>query len=293
MPKFAGVIGAGALAFFVAGGASAQAERLTLGVFPGLDAAESFEILDRYMPLAQYLQAKSGAVIMLVPVKVPGAAIQRMIEDGKSYKLFFGPPVFAAEAIKKADFVTLAVEREKISGVFVVKTRSKLQTVRDVTPSTHVAMPSPKLLLAILALATLRQEGIALKPEARRHLDSAEGMLLALDNGVVDVAVMRDRLGRKIAAEKPSDYRILGQTLEGPGFALIAVGGAAYLVAKAIRKSRVLAFGDLGMEAIYEFEVKDMPITVAVDAKGCSVHQTGPAEWEKRIKDFKIPVAVA
>jgi fumarate hydratase class I len=74
---------------------------------------------------------------------------------------------------------------------------------------------------------------------------------------------------------------------------LIAVGGAAYLVAKAIRKSRVLAFGDLGMEAIYEFEVKDMPVTVAVDAKGCSVHQTGPAEWEKRIKDFKIPVAVA
>jgi len=74
---------------------------------------------------------------------------------------------------------------------------------------------------------------------------------------------------------------------------LIAVGGAAYLVARAIRKSRVLAFGDLGMEAIYEFEVKDMPVTVAVDANGTSVHQTGPAEWEKRIRDFKIPVAVA
>src|SRR5437762_13966946 len=74
---------------------------------------------------------------------------------------------------------------------------------------------------------------------------------------------------------------------------LIAVGGAAYLVAKAIRKSRVLAFDDLGMEAIYEFEVKDMPVTVAVDANGGSVHQTGPAEWEKRIRDFKIPVAVA
>jgi fumarate hydratase class I len=74
---------------------------------------------------------------------------------------------------------------------------------------------------------------------------------------------------------------------------LIAVGGAAYLVAKAIRKSTVLAFGDLGMEAIYEFEVKDMPVTVAVDANGASVHQTGPAEWEKRIRDFKIPVAVA
>ncbi len=74
---------------------------------------------------------------------------------------------------------------------------------------------------------------------------------------------------------------------------LIAVGGAAYLVAKAIRKSRVLAFADLGMEAIYEFEVKDMPVAVAVDANGNSVHQTGPAEWEKRIRDFKIPVAVA
>jgi fumarate hydratase class I len=74
---------------------------------------------------------------------------------------------------------------------------------------------------------------------------------------------------------------------------LIAVGGAAYLVAKAIRKSKLLAFGDLGMEAIYEFDVKDMPVTVAVDASGNSVHQTGPRDWEKRIKDFKIPVAVA
>ncbi len=70
---------------------------------------------------------------------------------------------------------------------------------------------------------------------------------------------------------------------------LMAVGGAAYLVSKAIKRSRVLAFGDLGMEAIYEFEVKDMPVTVAVDAKGTSVHQTGPREWQQRIG--KIPVA--
>src|SRR5438093_13685016 len=88
-----------------------------------LDSAESYEVLDRYMPLAQYLQAKSGAVVMLIPVRVPGAAIQRMIEDGKSYRLFFGPPVFAAEAIKKADFVTIAMEQEKIRGVFLVKAR--------------------------------------------------------------------------------------------------------------------------------------------------------------------------
>ena len=70
---------------------------------------------------------------------------------------------------------------------------------------------------------------------------------------------------------------------------LMAVGGAAYLVSKAIRGSRVVAFGDLGMEAIYEFEVRDMPVTVAVDAKGTSVHQTGPREWQHRIG--KIPVA--
>jgi fumarate hydratase, class I len=74
---------------------------------------------------------------------------------------------------------------------------------------------------------------------------------------------------------------------------LIAVGGAAYLVSRAIRKSRVLAFEDLGMEAIYEFEVKDMPVTVAVDARGASVHQSGPQEWEKRIRELKIPVTVA
>jgi fumarate hydratase class I len=74
---------------------------------------------------------------------------------------------------------------------------------------------------------------------------------------------------------------------------LMAVGGAAYLVARAIRRSRVLAFGDLGMEAIYEFEVQDMPVTVAVDAKGESVHNTGPAEWSRKIVELKIPVTAA
>ncbi len=74
---------------------------------------------------------------------------------------------------------------------------------------------------------------------------------------------------------------------------LMAVGGAAYLVAKAIRKSRVLAFEDLGMEAIYEFEVQDMPVTVAVDANGTSVHSTGPAEWSRKIVELKLPVAAA
>jgi fumarate hydratase class I len=71
---------------------------------------------------------------------------------------------------------------------------------------------------------------------------------------------------------------------------LMAVGGAAYLVAKAIRSARLIAFEDLGMEAIRELEVEDMPVTVAVDSRGQSVHQTGPAQWRSQIG--KIPVSV-
>ena len=77
---------------------------------------------------------------------------------------------------------------------------------------------------------------------------------------------------------------------------LMAVGGAAYLVSKAIRHAEVVGFADLGMEAIYEFDVVDMPVTVAVDAGGTSVHNTGPAEWQQRIAtgEFKgIEVAAA
>jgi fumarate hydratase class I len=69
---------------------------------------------------------------------------------------------------------------------------------------------------------------------------------------------------------------------------LMAVGGAAYLVSKAIKSSRVVGFADLGMEAIYEFEVKDMPVTVAVDSTGESVHRTGPREWQARIGEIPI-----
>ena len=72
---------------------------------------------------------------------------------------------------------------------------------------------------------------------------------------------------------------------------LMAIGGAAYLVSKAIKGAKVLGFADLGMEAIYEFDVQDMPVTVAVDSSGTSVHQTGPKEWQGRIG--KIPVVTA
>jgi len=72
---------------------------------------------------------------------------------------------------------------------------------------------------------------------------------------------------------------------------LIAVGGAAYLVSKAIKSSRVVAFADLGMEAIYEFQVEDMPVTVAVDAAGNSIHESGPAQWRAKIAG--VPVTIA
>jgi fumarate hydratase class I len=69
---------------------------------------------------------------------------------------------------------------------------------------------------------------------------------------------------------------------------LMAVGGAAYLVSKAIRKSRIIAFEDLGMEAIHEFVVEDMPVTVAVDSRGESIHQIGPKIWQSKIAEIPI-----
>jgi len=71
---------------------------------------------------------------------------------------------------------------------------------------------------------------------------------------------------------------------------LMAVGGSAYLVSKAIVGAKVVGFEDLGMEAIYEFEVKDMPVTVAVDTQGESVHQTGPQIWQAKIEEGVITV---
>ncbi|GAA3703763.1 fumarate hydratase [Oceanisphaera sediminis] len=73
---------------------------------------------------------------------------------------------------------------------------------------------------------------------------------------------------------------------------LMAVGGAAYLVAKAVKKAKVLAFEDLGMEAIYEFEVEDMPVTVAVDSEGNNAHVAGPAIWQARIEELDAKMKV-
>jgi len=74
---------------------------------------------------------------------------------------------------------------------------------------------------------------------------------------------------------------------------LIAVGGAAYLVSQAIRRARVVAFADLGMEAIYEFEVEDMPVTVGIDLHGESIHVTGPAHWQQTIRADTITTRIA
>jgi fumarate hydratase class I len=110
-------------------------------------------------------------------------------------------------------------------------------------------------------------------------------------------ATRMDRFTRQMLAETGL-LGMVGKAERGPeaiaairefgAVYLMAVGGAAYLVAKAIKSSRLLAFGDLGMEAIYEFDVKDMPVTVGVDSKGTSVHETGPAEWQQRIAGIPI-----
>jgi fumarate hydratase, class I len=105
-------------------------------------------------------------------------------------------------------------------------------------------------------------------------------------------ATRMDKFTRTIL-EKTGLLGMIGKSERGPiaidairdneAVYLMAVGGAAYLVSQAIRGARVLAFADLGMEAIYEFDVVDMPVTVAVDTKGISVHNTGPIEWAARI----------
>ena len=88
-------------------------------------------------------------------------------------------------------------------------------------------------------------------------------------------------------------YAMVGKAERGPAAIgsivrhkapyLIAVGGAAYLISKSIAAARLVAFEDLGMEAIYEFEVRDMPVIMAVDVAGQSIHTSGPSEWRQRI----------
>nr|VFK36399.1 MAG: hydro-lyases, Fe-S type, tartrate/fumarate subfamily, beta region [Candidatus Kentron sp. SD]VFK38647.1 MAG: hydro-lyases, Fe-S type, tartrate/fumarate subfamily, beta region [Candidatus Kentron sp. SD] len=114
-------------------------------------------------------------------------------------------------------------------------------------------------------------------PTTATRMDKFTGMMLA-KTGLIGMVGKAERGPIAIKAIK-----------KHKAVYLMAVGGGAYLVSKAIKKSRVVAFGELGMEAIYEFEIQDMPVTVAVDCNGESVHKTGPVEWQKRIG--KIPLA--
>ena len=108
-------------------------------------------------------------------------------------------------------------------------------------------------------------------PTTATHMDGFTEMMLA-QTGLIAMVGKAERGPTAIAAiqKHQSAY-------------LMAVGGAAYLVSKAIKHAKVVGFADLGMEAIYEFDVVDMPVTVAVDAGGTSAHNTGPAEWQQRI----------
>ena len=116
-------------------------------------------------------------------------------------------------------------------------------------------------------------------PTTATRMDKFTGQVLA-QTGLLGMVGKAERgpVAREAICEHQSAY-------------LMAVGGAAYLVSKAIKAARVVAFEDLGMEAIYEFTVQDMPVTVAVDSTGASVHESGPREWQARIG--KIPVVVA
>ncbi len=116
-------------------------------------------------------------------------------------------------------------------------------------------------------------------PTTATRMDKFTEMMLS-QTGLISMIGKAERGPAAIAAIKQHESAYL-----------MAVGGAAYLVAKAIHGARVVGFADLGMEAIYEFDVVDMPVTVAVDSKGSSVHNTGPQEWQAKIG--KIPVMAA
>jgi fumarate hydratase class I len=115
-------------------------------------------------------------------------------------------------------------------------------------------------------------------PTTASRMDKFTELMLGDEVGLMGMVGKSERGPEAIAAIKAHG-----------GVYCIAVGGAAYLVSKAIRSARVLAFPELGMEAVYEFEVENMPVTVAVDSAGNSVHETGPREW--RVKIGKIPLA--
>jgi ABC-type phosphate/phosphonate transport system substrate-binding protein len=218
------VVLGGLLGLAAAAQADSPEDRLIMGVYPGVELGqtEPYDILDRYLPLAEYLSAKTGVKVVVLPVKSPERAMKQMVEGKSVYKLFFGPPVLAAEAIERAGFLPVVVEQERIRAVFVVKATSTLQSLSDFKETTRVAMSSPKLVLSVLAAETLAQGKIALQPGGRQHFSSSDGILLALDSGLADAAVIGERAVKKLTADKSFTYRVIGQTVDVPGFALLA-----------------------------------------------------------------------
>jgi fumarate hydratase class I len=116
-------------------------------------------------------------------------------------------------------------------------------------------------------------------PTTSTRMDKFTEMMLA-QTGLISMIGKAERGPTGIAAIKKHKSAYL-----------MAVGGAAYLVSKAIQSAKVVGFADLGMEAIYEFDVKDMPVTVAVSSDGTSMHEIGPKEWQAKIGG--IPVVIA
>jgi len=214
----------GLLALAAAAHADSLEARLIMGIYPGVELGqtEAADVLDRYLPLADYLSAKTGIKVVVLPVKSAERAMKQMVEGVGVYKLFFGPPVLAADAIERAGFLPVVVEQERIRAVFVVKSTSTLQSLSDFKETTRVAMPSPKLVLSVLAAETLAQGKVALQPTGRQHIASSDGILLALDSGLADVAVIGERAVKKLMADKSFTYRVVGQTIDVPGFTLIA-----------------------------------------------------------------------
>ena len=244
--------GALALTLVAAAEVCAQSPRLTMGVYPGVESGqESFEVMERFLPLARYLSSKIGIQVLLVPVRVPSAAMRSMIQGDTSYQLFFGPPIFASQAIHKAGFVPIVVEEERIRGVFVAKQTSKLEGLKDFTPATSIVMPSPGLLLTILANETLTQQNITPAAGKRTYSDTAEGIVLALNNDIAEVAVMRDRTAQKlISSQQPPRFKIVGLTADAPGFGLIAHKAVSEDVRAKLRRAALGLNGDSAALAV-------------------------------------------
>ena len=110
-----------------------------MGIYPGVELGqtEAADVLDRYLPLADYLSAKTGIKVVVLPVKSAERAMKQMVEGVGVYKLFFGPPVLAADAIERAGFLPVVVEQERIRAVFVVKSTSTLQSLSDFKETTR------------------------------------------------------------------------------------------------------------------------------------------------------------